>query len=440
MLNARETWMADVNNPVRCAGLNLAMIFLFLRFTGLHEVAAAKLGINTYALYIVGLPAIVCLLLSGGLARTLRARQAKYWLGFVGCLILSIPFSDWRGGSIQVVITYLRTDFIVLFLTAGLVMTWRECWRLLGMLSTAAVVAILLGKFFRAETVGAGERLAISSGLTMGNANDYAALLTLLLPFLVLVLITPSRAIVLRIGALGGLLSGLYMILSTGSRGAEIAILAGLVFILYQRTGIERISIAAVALAIGALMAVVLPGSVAQRLTTLAWSSEDVQQNEAAGSGESRWYLLRKSLLYTAQKPLFGVGPGQFADHEGIAARKIGLHGNWHETHNTYTQVSSEAGIPAAIFFIAALVSTYRLLSRTLSRVRARAPTRENVMIAAGVFCVLIATVAFCCGVFFLSLAYGFYLPALTGIAIALSRAAEREWDAGQLQPAHLGR
>jgi O-antigen ligase len=262
----------------------------------------------------------------------------------------------------------------------------------------------------------------------MGNSNDYAALLTLLLPFLVLVLMTPGRAIVLRIMSLGGLLYGLYMILHTGSRGAEIALLATFVFVLCHVSALKRVWISIGALAFGAVVLALLSGSVTQRLTTLVWSEGDAYHNEAAGSGESRWYLLQKSLIFTVQRPLFGVGPGEFADHEGLGARAAGFHGNWHATHNTYTQVSSEAGIPAAIFFIAALVSTYRLLSRTLRQARARPPSRDTTRIAAAVFCVLIAAVGFYCSVFFLSLAYRFYIPALTGIAIALSRAAQREW------------
>jgi hypothetical protein len=40
--------------------------------------------------------------------------------------------------------------------------------------------------------------------------------------------------------------------------------------------------------------------------------------------------------------------------------------------------------------------------------------------------------VAFCSSAFFLSFGYKFYFPALTGIAIVLSRAAQREWGIDQ--------
>ncbi len=410
------------------------MIFLFFRFSGLHEVATVKLGFNTYVLYIFGLPAILCLVMSDGLARTMRARQSKYWVGFVIFLVASVPFSDWVGGSLPLVMGYLRTDFIVLFLIAGLVMTWRECQRLLGMLSIACVVTILLGWLFKAETMGGDGRLEVASGLTMGNANDYAAVLALLLPFLALVVITPGRTILLRGLAMCGFLFGLYLMLSTGSRGAGIAIVAALILTIFRLPLLKGIGVTLAALTIGVLMFQVLPQTITQRLVTFL-STDNSAVRDAAESGESRQYLLQKSLLFTVQHPLLGVGPGEFADHEGFGAKAAGLHGNWHATHNTYTQVSSEVGIPAALFFITALFSTYLLLSRTLKQIRARQPSRQNATMAAGILCVLIGTVAFCCSSFFLSLAYRFYFPALTGIAIVLSRAVQRELGVDQGSP-----
>jgi O-antigen ligase len=168
-------------------------------------------------------------------------------------------------------------------------------------------------------------------------------------------------------------------------------------------------------------------------VTTL--STDNPGLVEAAGSAASRQYLLQQSLLFTVQHPLFGVGPGQFAEHEGFGARAAGGKGDWHGTHNTYTQISSEVGIPAAIFFLAALFSTFRLLNATWKQLRGRQSSRQNATMAAGVLCVLIGSVAFCCSAFFLALGYFFYFPALSAIAIVLSRAVQRESDVDQSSP-----
>ncbi len=53
--------------------------------------------------------------------------------------------------------------------------------------------------------------------------------------------------------------------------------------------------------------------------------------------------------------PLFGVGPDQFAAAVSQEAAGDGQQVPWLGTHNTYTQVSSECGIPALIFYVAVI-------------------------------------------------------------------------------------
>ena len=59
-----------------------------------------------------------------------------------------------------------------------------------------------------------------------------------------------------------------------------------------------------------------------------------------------------RSLEMTANHPIFGVGPGNFQT----------LTGDWHVTHNTYTELSSECGIPALFLFLLLLWSGFRNL------------------------------------------------------------------------------
>jgi putative inorganic carbon (hco3(-)) transporter len=141
-------------------------------------------------------------------------------------------------------------------------------------------------------------------------------------------------------------------------------------------------------------------------------------------SKEVRVALLKARASLTPEHPLFGVGPGEFSDvMTGKAAAK-GLRNASQVAHNAYTQLSCEAGIPALIFLIAAIVSTYRLLARTEKLARS-SPAHREMGIAA--FYVIVALVAFSTCICFLSLIYRFYLPALSGMAIALAEAARRE-------------
>ena len=73
------------------------------------------------------------------------------------------------------------------------------------------------------------------TGTTMSDPNDFAAQLILVLPFLLLVVVSASQLIVIRIVAAGVLLYGIYLILLSGSRGALIAICVTTLFVLVWR-------------------------------------------------------------------------------------------------------------------------------------------------------------------------------------------------------------
>jgi len=119
-----------------------------------------------------------------------------------------------------------------------------------------------------------------------------------------------------------------------------------------------------------------------------------------------------------------GIGPGQFANYEGQSNVVFGGHGYYQEAHNVYTKVSSECGIPALFFFVAGLVSSYRLLNKTYKEARKRPDCTD---IANTAFCIMLGMAGFLTAITFLNLAYYFYMPALGGLAIAVSRAGAEE-------------
>jgi len=124
---------------------------------------------------------------------------------------------------------------------------------------------------------------------------------------------------------------------------------------------------------------------------------------------------------------VFGVGPGEFDNFEGKTSRAHGSHGNWHQTHCAYTQVSSECGVPAFVFFTAGLGSAMLLVLRTYRKAK-----REGYEeIANGCFCYLLAMVGYLVALVFLAQAYTFKLPAMVGLAVTLSYAAMRQMKSG---------
>ena len=413
--------MDEVRNPARKMGLVAIYAFFFLRFTDLHLIITAKSGFPNYLLYFAAFPAILGLLLSGGLRRAFRLTASWYLLGFAVLMAAASVFSTWRGGSIPLTWTYFRTTWICFLFLAGLIMTWKELWRMLQLIGLCAAVNVLLGAVLKVDLTG---RSGVEFG-TYSNPNDFAAVLILILPFLVLVAFTPKRNIVVRLAAGAFFLAGFYRALASGSRGAMVAIAIASLYFVAKLPFRYKVPAVLGGFLICLVTIIVLPKVVVQRLGTLE-SGSDVSSVE---STEARKQLLQKSLRYTALHPIFGVGPGEFGDYEGRRTKEeTGHKGQWQETHNTYTQVSSEIGIPALICFLMAIGSSYKLVRRVYQSTKRRRPAPELKKLNMAALCLLVSMVGFCAAIFFINFAYFYFVPALVGLAVVFTEVTERDF------------
>jgi O-antigen ligase len=401
------------------AGLGL----LFVMVAVLPELLASILHINTYLLYIVAPPAIFGAVFTGGLGRTLQHRAGWMWVGFFCCMMISVPFSSWMGDSFGNLKGYAEFSLPLLFTIGGLTLNFREVRSTFYAIGAGGLIVISAARLFAAEDHGRIDMTSASG--TIGNSNDLASHLILVLPFLLFIGMDRRRAAVIRYSMIVPAAYAFWIIFGTASRGAVIALVASFLFVLVRGSAKQRVA----ALAVGAILAVSIPflirGNAADRLASMVGG----KHVEAEESEEARSYLLKQSLLYTVQHPIFGIGLRQFANYEGKVSLAAGKIGNWHQTHNSFTQVSSECGIPALIFFVLGIGSAFLSVNRTYRKAR-----REGYPeIANACFCYLLSMVGYVVSIAFLSNAYRFYLPAMIGLAIALSTTAEREMSGGRL-------
>lgn len=407
-----DDWEAQ---PIRKISFYCCLAALFLRLSVLPELILYVTRVNTYLLYLVAPLAILTTLLMGGVQRTFQERASKYWLAFFAWMILATPFSSWPGGSVGRLISYSRTDGIFLFLMGALAFNWHEVRVIFRTIAAAAVVNLASTRIF--EDVASG-RVTLQASGSIGNSNDLAAQLLLLLPFLMFFAMGRGRSIIVRIVVLGLLLDGIWVILGTASRGALIGLAVVFLYILIHASVPQRLALVVTAGAITMVAMVALPAVTRNRLGTLFGE----KNGEADLSATSRQYLFRTSLKFTMEYPVFGVGPDQFSSFEGKTSREHGLHGDWHETHCVFTEVSSECGVPAFIFFTAGLGSAMMLMVRTYRKAKL-----EGYMdIANGCYCYLLAMVGHLVALCFLAQAYSFKLPAMVGLAVTMSFAAAR--------------
>ena len=406
----------DENVPFRKPAFWFGLALVFTFFSVLPDLILYRTGVNTYLLYLIGPPAILGALLTGGIRRTFRYRAPFYVLGFFAWMILATPLSSWPRGSVQCLADFSRSSLVMLLVMGALAVGWREIRLVYYTIAAAALLILMTARFFM-DTASNRVALMLQHG-TISNPNDLAAHLLLVLPFILFIAIDRKRNLLFRLMLFGSIAYGLWIVLGTASRGALLGIVAAFLCFAYLAAPRQRI----VAIVLGVLVVALIPGLAPRRAATRLGTLFGAEDLEADASTASRTYLFKQSVKFTLEHPIFGVGPNQFANYEGKTRRLQGESGVWQATHCSFTQVSSECGLPALIFYIAGLSSAVLLIRRTHRD--ARVQGRDD--IANACMCYLVAVAGFFVAITFLSSAYRFYYPAMIGLAVAIRSAADK--------------
>jgi O-antigen ligase len=144
----------------------------------------------------------------------------------------------------------------------------------------------------------------------------------------------------------------------------------------------------------------------------------------AIQSQNAREYHLRQSIQMTLTHPLFGVGLGNFPPASAEDSEESGEQAAWRNTHNAYTQVSSEAGFPGLILFLALIAYCYRTSSRIYRETKKQPEWSDIADIA---FCFRLMILIYIVDACFDSNAYLFHLPVFSALICAFDMAVRRE-------------
>lgn len=357
-------------NPFSAIGFNLLAVFIYLAFGRLTDFYGSFLHLP----FIFSTLCLVAVVLSGQLGFVFSHRISMALFGLTFWLVVAVPFSVWRGGSFDLVKNTWLKSIAAFVITAALVATQSDVVRGIRVLAYAFLTAALLGFVHGELTEG---RFGLSTGIYSG-ANEYATAMVQGFVFWLFVITDPKGQVWKR--GLGLLSFGplLWILLRTGSRSGLIALAVVFAIVFLNASIRGKMAIVAVVGAGSILGIAALPTATKMRIFTLFKGGGVVEMAEgefsegeansiisAAGSSTQRLDLLLSGIRLTIRHPLFGVGPGQFAVAENERATELGRkRGHWLGTHNTYVQFSSEAGIPALVFFLAAIGFAYQTLRR----------------------------------------------------------------------------
>jgi O-antigen ligase len=352
---------ASTYNEASGIAIFLTLSFIFLRFSFLHEILAEKLGFDTHLLLIVGGAAILAGLVSGKLAASLSHRICVVWIVFVALMGLATSTSIWRGGSFGVLFPFLRTTVVLVVLIPTVAQSPRTLSQVLKGIGWAGLTTIVFGLTMRGNVGGRWEMSGGGEFASIENPNDFAALLVLTMPAVVYLCLRSGSSKLMKLIGVLGLGLGCTLLLTTGSRGALISILCCVRYTLKQASAKGRLVMLLVVPLLVLATFPFVPTESLQRLESLFTTDKT---GEPTASADQRKALLTASLDITLKHPLLGVGPGTFQEYEALEAKRRGERGMWHETHNSYTQVSSECGIPAALTFLCAIYMSFRVFRR----------------------------------------------------------------------------
>jgi hypothetical protein len=368
---------------------------------------------------VTGFIGLCVVLITGTFTRLIKHKLAFFLLLFTGWFIACVPMSVWPGGAFQVLVGDWQKALFTFFLAGGLIGDHRQYRKVLHALGYAVILLAVLALKANQMVLG---RL-IQAGTRYENPNDLAMILLAAVPFLGYMMVCPEsklRKIIAGVGMIPVLLA----IARTGSRAALVGAAVMLSVVFLESNFANKMKLVIAATVVMVISAIMLPQDLQDRFFKVFGDEESIRTDAAIGSTYSRKMLLMDSITLTLRNPIFGVGPGMFPVAQDTLARERGEPvGNWHVTHNTYTQVSSECGIPGAILFMGAIVCAFSSLRRVE---RTRQPGRdwENLRLMAK--SVRISLWSFCAIGLFASVAYLAFFPILCGLAVTIEYLASQ--------------
>lgn len=403
--------------------LGSALLLIFVVCSRLFDLFGARLHVPfiAYSLATLGL------VWTGGFIQSFTSRIGILWIGFTVWMACCVPTSVWRGGSFDLVFRAWPKALLIFFVVAGLKLTFEQGLRLFRAIGWSVALLSILALVYGNTSSG---RLFLDQG-KLANPNDMAQMFLIGLPCLWMIVRSEPLISFKRVLALVSMATVFYGFLRTGSRGGMIAFALLLLIATMDASGRAKALVPLLGLLMAIVVGVIMPDSLKQRYLTFTVDDLDEETVEsemnvtAVASTESRLRILLESIRLTVTNPVFGVGPGMFPDATYRNAKAEGRHITWLETHNSYTQVSSESGFPGLILFASIQWVCLRRIREMIQKFRGHRDERSRkLLVAAQTLKYLLLVYAVTS--FFASVAYQSTFPLVSGLIVVITGIGSR--------------
>ncbi len=401
-----EAWTIKRGHALSYAGLFLFNAVLYFRP---YELFPSLSALTSIALWIAIATLVVFLPTQLALEGTLTARPREVGILLLFCLLglISSPLAISPANAWDT-FGFVYIKVVLMFIV--MVNVVRTEGRLRGMLLLAIAAGCLVSlSAINDYRVGnftvEGYRVAsnIRNSSIFGDPNEMALYLVTMVPLAIVLLLAGRNPFKKLIYAVCTMVMAAGTIF-TFSRGGFLGLLAASAVLGWKLGRRHRLAVVLVlVLAVGVFI-VLAPGQFGSRMLTIVDISRDT-----SGSASTRQAVLYRSIYVALTHPLLGVGMGNFPI---VSIRNL-------VSHNSYTQVAAEIGLPALALYLMFMVVPFRRLRRleqeTFSTRRGSRFYYLSVGLQASLAGYMVSS-------FFLSVAYSWHVYYLVGYAICLRR------------------
>jgi len=361
----------------------------------------------------------------------LRSGVGKIMLMFLFWVSFTLIFSVWKSGSLPFYIELLISMFFFA-VAASLPNTIASAKKSHYALAFSGLLAALMSIPFGTDLNG---RLALRDG-SYNDPNYYALGLLAIVPFF-WEMAASTKSKFVKVFAWLSLAPIFWVLSRTGSRGAMFGLCAMLLLLLVISPLKKKIVLVLVCAVGFATVIATVPDYLKARYFTIF--SVDSEAGHANGgnsdldrlrsdinSSEGRKLLLMESITLTFEHPLVGVGPGNFQTAVYDEARAKGIvHNQWMATHNSYTQISCETGLPGLLLVLCLIGVSFNNV-RVVLKGAGPAGDKPDIAAYAAAKALLLSLAVVCTCVFFLAVGYEFTIYLWAGLTVSLRRVYEQ--------------
>lgn len=261
--------------------------------------------------------------------------------------------------------------------------------------------------YLRGELNAEGYRVRIEMGGMFGNPNDMALHIVMMIPI----------AICLGIASKNNFLRLIYFSMAllfiagnfvTYSRGGFLGLIVSVVVLAWKLGRKHRLNVTLGTIFFGGAALLIAPGNYGLRMLSIFIPGLD-----PVGSSDQRKELLERSILVTLRNP-WGIGIGNFPI---VGVRNL-------QSHNAFTQVSSELGLLGLAAYLIFMISPYRKLGAIERLLFNQNDLGWFYYLSIGLQASIIAYMV---SSFFNSVAYNWYIYYVIAYAVAFRRIYQLE-------------